>query len=49
MNAFVGRIDELAALAQTADAVLRGEVATGIVLGTILHVARRTAEAPPLA
>jgi DNA-binding NarL/FixJ family response regulator len=33
MNAFVGRIDELAALAKTADAVLRGEVAACIVLG----------------
>jgi DNA-binding NarL/FixJ family response regulator len=33
MNAFVGRIDELAALAQTAGAALRGEVATCIVVG----------------
>jgi DNA-binding CsgD family transcriptional regulator len=33
MSAFVGRTDELAALAQTADAALRGEVAAGIVLG----------------
>ena len=33
MNAFVGRIDELAALAQTADAALRSEVAAAIVLG----------------
>ena len=33
MNAFVGRIDELAALARTADAALRGEVASCIVVG----------------
>ena len=33
MGSFVGRTDELAALAQTADAVLRGEVAACIVLG----------------
>src|SRR6478736_4142266 len=33
MNAFVGRTDELAALSETADAVLRGEVAACIVLG----------------
>jgi DNA-binding CsgD family transcriptional regulator len=33
MNVFVGRTDELAALAQTADAVLCGEVAVCIVVG----------------
>jgi DNA-binding NarL/FixJ family response regulator len=33
MNAFVGRIDELAALAQVADAAIRGEVAAAIVVG----------------
>src|SRR2546423_1950 len=33
MDAFVGRIDELAAFAQTADAVLRGEVAACIAVG----------------
>jgi hypothetical protein len=33
MNAFVGRIDELAVLARTADAALRGEVASCIVVG----------------
>jgi DNA-binding NarL/FixJ family response regulator len=33
MNAFVGRIDELAALAQIGDAAIRGEVTAGIVVG----------------
>jgi DNA-binding NarL/FixJ family response regulator len=33
MNAFVGRIDELAALAQIADAAIRGEVAAAVVVG----------------
>jgi DNA-binding NarL/FixJ family response regulator len=33
MNAFVGRIDELAALAQVADAAIRGEVAAAVVVG----------------
>lgn len=33
MNAFAGRIDELAALAEIADAAIRGEVAAAIVVG----------------
>jgi DNA-binding CsgD family transcriptional regulator len=33
MSAFVGRVDELAALAQIADAATRGEVAAAVVIG----------------
>jgi len=33
MNAFVGRVDELAALAQICDAAIRGEVAAAVVVG----------------
>jgi predicted ATPase len=33
MNTFVGRIDELAALAQIADVAIRGEAAAAIVVG----------------
>jgi DNA-binding NarL/FixJ family response regulator len=33
MNAFVGRVDELAALAEIGDAAIRGEVAAAVVVG----------------